>query len=73
VGLSAVLIQGGNEKLKGIDSVFLHFFRARVYYISARYEQNYSNEVAELTEPIGISIKDYARTECQGFTLSHLC
>ena len=70
VGVSAILVRGGDEKLKGIESLFLHFFRARVYYISAKYDQDYSSEVAELTEPVGISIKDYARTECQGFTLS---
>ena len=70
VGLSGILIQGGDEKLKGIDSLFLHFFRARVYYISARYDQNYSDEVAKLTGPIGRSTKEYARTECQGFTVS---
>jgi hypothetical protein len=70
VGLSPIVIQGGDEKLKGINSLFLHFFRARVYYISARYDQNYSDEVAELTGPIGISTKEYARTECQGFTVS---
>lgn len=70
VGLSAILIQGSEEKLRGIDSLFLHFFRARVYYISARYDQNYSEEVAELTRAMGISSKEYARTECQGFTVS---
>ena len=70
VGVSAILVKGGDEKLKGIESLFLHFFRARVYYISARYETSYSQEVAELTGPLELPNKQYARTECQGFTVS---
>jgi hypothetical protein len=70
IGASAILLQRGDEKLKGVESLFLHFFRARVYRISARYEMGYANEVTELTQPLELPTKEYVTAECKGFTVT---
>jgi hypothetical protein len=72
VGISSVYLRGkeGGEKLKGVESLFLLFFSGRIYHITAQYEKSYEHEVTELTDPLGLPNKDYARTECQGFDAS---
>jgi hypothetical protein len=70
-GTSAIYLQGiENEKLKGIESLFVHFFRGRVYHISARYKLADANEANEVAKLLDLPKKDYARTECQGFGAS---
>ncbi len=69
VGTSTVYIFGGgdSEKLKGVKSVVLQLSNGRIFYISAQYDKSYESEVLEITEPLGLPNKDYARTDCQGF------
>jgi hypothetical protein len=76
IGISTVLyspsiIQAPIEKLKGIDSLFLLFFKGKLYDIDVSYkEPSYWQEISELAKPLNLlnlPDKNYATAKCQGF------
>jgi hypothetical protein len=75
VGTSATLYSPGiddaDERLKGLDSIFLQFFGGRVYHLSIRYKDpNHAQEIIELAKQLNFPKNDYARVTCQGFEVS---
>jgi hypothetical protein len=72
VGESTIYIPRSHsfdERLKGIDSLYLIFFRGRLYHISVDYkEPTYWRELTELIKPLALPDKGFGAVDCHGFS-----
>jgi hypothetical protein len=73
VGRSMVMIRGAqdNDRLKGIDYLFLSLFNGKVFSMSVSFKEQSNSEVDDLVRALSLTKNgDYATAYCEGFNAS---